>query len=154
MHLAVRGSYEIPIIYWGEKQAMNAQPDHVERVAQLRKSLSKVVELGYGQDECEPAILLIFEDVVRQTVPEKELRNLSFKLPLRLPKEKKDYTHLLRLTREVQYLAEQRTSMAEGDQRRRPVVFPFLTTLGISGGVFMLAFHAARIAPSILQQGG
>ncbi len=133
---------------------MNAQPDHVERVAQFRKSLSKVVELGYGQDECEPAILLMFEDVVRQSVPEREFRNLSFKLPLRLPKEKNDYTHLLRLIREVQHLAEHRTSVSEGDRQRRPVLFPFLTTLGISGGVFMLAFHVARFAPSILHQTG
>ena len=133
---------------------MNAQPDHVERVAQFRKSLSKVVELGYGLDECEPAILLMFEDVVRQSVPEREFRNLSFKLPLRLPKDKNDYTHLLRLTREVQQLVQQQTSTAECSPKSRPVVFPFLTTLGISGGVFMLAFHVARFAPSILQQAG
>lgn len=128
---------------------MNAQPEHVERVGQLKSCLSKVIELGYGDDQCEAAILVMFEDVVRQAVPEKEFRSLSFNLPLRLPKKKNDYTHLLRLTKEVQHLAEQRSSTPECASGRSPMVFPFLTSLGISGGVFMLAFYLGRCAPSI-----
>ncbi|MGD2111382.1 MAG: hypothetical protein PVI86_18545 [Phycisphaerae bacterium] len=129
---------------------MNAQHERVERVAQLRKCLSKVVELGYGEDECDQAILLMFEDVVRHTVPERESKVLSFRLPLQLPKEKNDYAHLLRLTREVHHFAETWATQSENRPSRDTIVFPFLTTLGISGGVFMLAFHLARLVPSIL----
>ena len=127
---------------------MNAQQEYaerVERVVQLKSCLSRVIELGYGEDKCEPAILVMFEDVVRQTVPEWEYRSLSFKLPLRLPKGKNDYTHLLRLTREVHHFAEQQDGMSEEKQQGSPFAFPFLTTLGIAGGVFMLAFHVARV---------
>jgi len=127
---------------------MNAQQEHaerIERVMQLKSCLSRVVELGYGEDACEAAILVMFEDVVRQTVPEREYRSLSFKLPLRLPKGKNDYTHLLRLTREVHHFAEQQEAMPEEGHQGPPFVFPFMTTLGIAGGVFMLAFHVARV---------
>ncbi len=128
---------------------MSQQQEYVEQVAQFVSGLEKVVELGYGEDECEQGILVMFEHVVRQAIPSDELHILPFKLPLRIPAEKNTYDHLLRLASFVQNCLE-RKAVSESGLRGTPVVFPFLTALATSGGLFLLAVHISRMAPIVL----
>ena len=129
---------------------MNPQEKQFTCVAQIQSSLAKVVDIGHGNDECEHGMLVMFEDVVRQAVPCEELRNLTFKLPIRLPEKKNTYVHLLGMATEVQHYVEGEVAAVDREPRRGPVVFPFMTTLGISGGMFMIAFHVARLAPMVV----
>jgi len=50
---------------------------------------------------------------------------------------------------EVARLVESRAPARDAKPRRSPVLFPFMTTLGISGGVFLLACFITRLAPIV-----
>lgn len=123
---------------------MACQQEQMGAVLQFHSSLARVVELGYGDDECEQGILVMFDDVVRQVVPRGRQRELPFRLPFRPPEGRNTYAHMLHCTSEV-------CCLLEHEPPKRPVVFPFVTTLAISGGVYLLAFHVARLAPTVLR---
>jgi hypothetical protein len=120
-------------------------------VVHFHENLAKVVELGYGQDECERMVTVMFEDLVRQAVPCGQRDKLSFTLPLKASGKRHTYAHLLAQTTElVQFLESNPAARGRG-HRRSPVVFPFLSTLGLAGGAFLLAFHLARLAPEVIR---
>ena len=131
---------------------MSRQQEHAEAIVRFRHGLAKVVELGYGNDECEHVVTVMFEDLVRQVVPCSERDRLTFTLPIKLPEEQNSYAHLLTLTTELLDFVENNAVALSGKFGRCPLIFPFLTTLGISGGMFLIAFHLARIAPIVLQR--
>jgi hypothetical protein len=130
------------------------QKEHAAAVAQFRTSLKKVVDLGYGNDECEAVVVMMFEDLVRQSIPCTERDQLSFTLPLKLPEGENTHNHLFELVTELENLADSE-KVAEARMREgRCFLFPFLTTLGIAGGVFMLTVHVTRLIPTLFGSAG
>ena len=130
---------------------MDRKQEHVVGIVRFRHGLAKVVELGYGNDECEHVVMVMFEDLVRQVVPCSERDKLTFALPIKLPEKENTYANLLLLATELLDFAENNAAALNGKSGRCPLIFPFLTTLGISGGMFLIAFHVARLAPLLLQ---
>ena len=120
-------------------------------VVHFHENLAKVVELGYGQDECERMVTVMFEDLVRQAVPCGQRDKLSFTLPLKSSGKRHTYAHLLGQTTELLHFLENNPAACGCKRRRCPVVFPFLSTLGLAGGAFLLAFHIARLAPIVVR---
>ena len=119
--------------------------DQCRWVGQFRSSLTKVVELGYGDDACDAAVTVLFEDLVRQVVPSKDMRRLPFKLPSAESPDRNTHTLLLERTAELERFVD-RIQSAGAIKRRPPVVFPFLTTLALFGGLFVLVAQTARLA--------
>ncbi len=113
-------------------------------------SLTKIVDLGYGEDECDPVVTVMFEELVRDSLCADEIKKLPFRLPA--TRIENDTTHALLLKQATQ-LQRFVARSGCGEQkvvRRSPVVFPFMTALGVAGGVFMIVFHVARILPRML----
>ena len=129
---------------------MDAPQKRLAQVAQFRSSLEKVVDLGYAHDRCEHGILVMFDGIVREAVPSEDIQKLPFKLPAELLQGHSTYAHLLALCTQLVYYLEHKVAEAEGKPRDL-ILFPFMTALGLSGGVFLLAFHAARITYTVLQ---
>ncbi len=126
---------------------MTQQQKHAAAVTNFRNGLLKVVDLGYGDDECESVVLIMFEDLVRQAVPCTDRDKLSFTLPLSLPEGENTHAHLLELATELESLAESEAVAEARARAGRCFLFPFLTTLGVAGGMFLLAVHLGRLAP-------
>jgi len=116
-------------------------------VAHFKNSLERIVELGYGEDPCEFVVSVMFEELVREVVPQRDRGKLSFKLPMTQFGGQNTYAQLHNRAVEVARYAE-RATMTEVP-KHSPVVFPFMTTLGIAGGVFMLAVHVTRLMPLV-----
>ncbi|MHC5109839.1 MAG: hypothetical protein ACYTHJ_08175 [Planctomycetota bacterium] len=118
-----------------------------EMVVKLRNSLKKVVELGYGDDECGQAVHVIFEDLSRQMISSQPKSANAEKLRIRPLQEHRTCNDLLAHTQElVGYVESQKRAEQNAGKL---VFFPFITTLGITGGMFLLTFHAVRILPKI-----
>ncbi len=129
---------------------MTRQQEQSCLVGQLCNSLEKVVERGYGGNECEHAVTIMFEDLARQVVPYSERHRLSFTLPMMPPGDENTYAHLLTRATELLDFAESNPAAYGRKPRGAPLIFPFIATLGVSGGVYLLAFHVARLAPNVL----
>jgi hypothetical protein len=125
------------------------QQEHTAAIAQFRTSLTKVVDLGYGDDECENVVVMMFEDLVRQAIPCTQRDQLSFTLPLKLAEGENTHVHLLKLVGELDNLADSEKVAQARLREGQCFLFPFLTTLGIAGGMFMLTVHITRLVPVI-----
>lgn len=128
---------------------MTHQQEQAAAVAQFRNSLSKVVDLGYGDDECDNIVMTMFVELVRDIVPCTERDKLSFTLPLVLPEGQNTHAHLLKLVTEFESLLESEVAAEARARIGRSFLFPFLTTLGVAGGMFLIAVHVARLAPFV-----
>jgi len=138
------------IVLWYEggcEAVMTDQQDQSGSVIHFRNSLAKIVELGYGNDECEFVVTVMFDELVRQVLPDRERRKLSFRLPMHQVASANTYAQLHTRAAEVARVIEHRAG--DDQPRRSPVLFPFMTTLGIAGGVFLLACHITRLAPVV-----
>lgn len=134
---------------------MKQQPvrdEQYEMMIRFRNSLSKVVDLGYGDDECNQAVSIMFEDMMKQAMPRLNAPEAPInrkRKPHGVPVTCAD---LLEQTCELisafeNHLAEEKRN------RQSPILFPFMTTLGISGGLFLISFHVSRIVQAIVPQG-
>ena len=131
---------------------MHPDKEDIVALACFHDRLGQAVELGYGADECDDAILGMFETLVRRVTSCDVRRHLSFTLPVHLPEGQNTCANLLELVTSTLDIVQVKT-MAPTPTRavppRSPVVFPFVTTLGISGGVFLLASKIAQLAPAL-----
>ena len=85
--------------------------------------------------------MLIFDDLVRQVVPRKMIHNHT------LSADQSTCAEMLAMATKVVDVVDTARAIRES-KRGRAVVYPFLTTLGISGGTFLVAFHLAQFAPA------
>lgn len=128
---------------------MTDQQGHSGTVVHFRNSLAKIVELGYGDDDCEFVVTVMFEELVRQAVSQREQNKLSFKLPIHQFANQNTYAQLHTRAAEVARVVESGAAARNAKPRGSAVLFPFMTTLGVSGGVFLLACYITRLVPSV-----
>ena len=83
-----------------------------------------------------------------QAVPGRALKKLSFKLPTHQFAKQNTYAQLHTRAAEVARFVESGVGPC-ATAKRSDVLFPFMTTLGVSGGVFLLACYITRLAPSM-----
>ena len=133
----------------GYEALMTDQQVQSGSVGHFRNSLAKIVDLGYGDDECEFVVTVMFEELVRQVVPDRERKKLSFRLPAHEFANQNTYKQLHTRVAEVARIVDRRGAARDGKPRRSAVLFPFMTTLGVSGGVFLLACYITRLVPTI-----
>ncbi|MGB0714540.1 MAG: hypothetical protein ACPGXK_01600 [Phycisphaerae bacterium] len=123
--------------------------EQLEMMVRFKNSLSKVVELGYGDDECNQAVSIMFEDMVKQAVP--RVNGADAPIARKRKHHGVPYTcaDLLDQTNDLLQILE--AQVAENNKNEgAPVLFPFMTTLGISGGLFLISFHVTRILNAIV----
>ncbi len=127
---------------------MAEKQEAYQMIVRFRQGLAKAVELGYGNDECGPAVSAMFDSIVDDAFPGRHGPLSSVNLRLKWEPKRKTCSDLLSQSTRIMKLAE--NSVRRQDVKRGShVVFPFLTTLAISGGLFMLAF---RVAPLVMGQ--
>lgn len=132
----------------GRGAGMPDQEDAYRMIVRFRDGLSRAVELGYGDDDCGPVVSAMFDSLVRDAFPGEKRFLSSSVLRIRWEPQRNTCSDLLSQTTRIMQLAERRA--AKRNRRRGSrVVFPFLTSLAISGGLFMLSF---RIAPFVLSR--
>lgn len=129
---------------------MSEQNEQSHMVEQFRESLSTVIDLGYGEDECDPVVTVMFERLVRESVASGDIKKLPFRLPATRLEHETTHAQLLKQATQLQRFVELSGQDESDGPRRSPVMFPFLTALGVSGGIFMLIFHITRLAPAVL----
>jgi hypothetical protein len=122
-------------------------------VRQFHDSLAKVIELGFGEDECDHVVSVMFDDLARK-VTEGEKKRLPFmRAAAALPEQETPVEMIARVDKLLKY-AERRACEVLPRKKQSSVIFPFLTTLGVSGGIFLVACHLARLAPGFLRDAG
>jgi len=122
--------------------------DSYRIIVRFREGLSKAVALGYGDDDCGPVVSAMFESIVRDAFPGEKRLLSSSALRIRWEPKRNTCSDLLSQTTRIMQLAERRAAK-RNLRRGSRVVFPFLTSLAISGGLFMLSF---RIVPLVLSR--
>jgi hypothetical protein len=129
---------------------MTDREEQSQLVGRFCASLTKIVDLGYGEDECDPVVTVMFEQLVRDSLPADEIKKLPFRLPA--TRIENDTTHglLLKQATQLHRFVERSGEPKVEKSTRTPVVFPFMTALGFAGGVFMIVFHLARFVPAML----
>lgn len=128
----------------GKQSDMKTRQEKINALVQFRDGLAKVNHLGYGNDECERAILVMFDDLVRHVVPRRMIHNYA------LSTDQSTCGELLVMATRVVDVVDTATAIRER-KKGRAVVYPFVTTLGISGGTFLIAFHLAQLAPALFR---
>lgn len=123
-------------------------------VGRFLESLTNVVDLGYAQDECDPVVTLMFEQLVRDSVRPEDVKKLPFRLAASRLESETTHAQLLKQATQLQRFVERSTCPGDDDRKRDPVLFPFITALGMAGGVFLLVAHVARLAPLMSSAAG
>lgn len=128
---------------------MTEKEEHRNVVEQFSNGLTKVVELGYGDDECDPAVTVMFEELVRKVVPQDHIDRLPFKMPSAQRPEQNTHAYLLARSVDLERFVE-RIKHADSVKPESPILFPFLATLALSGGLFILVAQTTRLAAHYL----
>jgi|GEM_PF-6919187 len=128
--------------------------EQAQLVTKFQESLKRVVDLGFGGDECDPVVTVMFERLVRDAVRPQEVARLPFRLPAAHLGSEITHAKLLNQTTQLRRFIESGANDCNSPPKRDPIVFPFLTALGMAGGVFLLVFHIARLAPHLLERVG
>ena len=128
---------------------MTDREEQLELVGRFQESVAKVVGLGYGEDDCDPVVTVMFEQLVRDSVPAEQIKKLPFRLPKTQLENETTHAQILKQATQLQRFVACGGDPSHSGQRSSPVLFPFMTALGMGGGVFMLVFHVARFVPDI-----
>lgn len=123
-------------------------------MGQFRESLNTVVELGYGEDACDPVITAMFGQLMRQSVTPDDLKKLPFRHPATRRENGTTHIQLLKQATQLQSFVQRSSQGADKNSKSALVVFPFMTTLGISGGIFLLVYHITRLVPVMFERSG
>lgn len=129
---------------------MTERDEQAQLVGRFLESLSRIVDLGYGEDECDPVVTVMFEQLVRDSLPPEEIKKLPFRLPATRIENDTSHALLLKQATQLQRFVEKSGAGEIEEDRRGPVLFPFMTALGMAGGVFMVVVHLTRLMPAIL----